>query len=69
VKMEEKYWSKNWINFTEWEMEEGSWKAKIEFLEKIGIQHILGAPQVADMGRWKEEEEKFSVSWYHQGYL
>jgi len=50
-------------------MEEGSWKVKIEFLEKEGIQHILGTPKVVDMGRWKEEVVKFIVSRYHQGYL
>jgi hypothetical protein len=65
AKMEEIDWRKHLINFTEWEMEEGSWKAEIEFLEKEGIWHILGASQVADMGRWKEEVEKFIVSRYH----
>jgi len=50
-------------------MLEGSWKVETEFLEKVGIRHILGAPQVADMGQWKEEAAKFIFSWYHQGYL
>jgi hypothetical protein len=53
AKMEETDWIKHWINFTKWEMEEGSWKEETEFLEKAGIQHILGAPQVLDTGRWK----------------
>jgi hypothetical protein len=57
--MEEENWSKNWINFIEWEMQEGSWKEETKFLEKKKcIQHILGTPQVADMGRWKQEAGK-----------
>jgi hypothetical protein len=56
-------------NFTEWAMENGSWKPETKFLEKEGIRHILGAPQVSDMGQWKEEATKFIVSRYHQGYL
>jgi len=32
--MEEDDWRKKWINFIEWEMQEGSWKEETEFLEK-----------------------------------
>jgi len=37
TKMEETDWRKHWINFTKWAMEEGSWKAENEFLEKESI--------------------------------
>jgi hypothetical protein len=51
------------------EMQEGSWKEETEFLKKKEFDISLVPPQVADMGRWKEEVEKFIVSRYHQGYL
>jgi hypothetical protein len=34
AKMEEIDWGKNWINFIDWAMEEGSWKVETKFLEK-----------------------------------
>jgi hypothetical protein len=66
--MEEADWRKHWKKLTEWAMKESKWKQEMKFLEKSGIRHILRAPQIADMGRWKEEV-KFIVCQYHQGYL
>jgi hypothetical protein len=43
-------------------MEAGVWKEETNFLEKVGIRHFLGAPQVVDFGGWKEEAMKFLVS-------
>jgi hypothetical protein len=34
AKMEEEDWRKHWLNFTEWEMEEGSWKVKLNSWKK-----------------------------------
>jgi hypothetical protein len=31
-------------------MHESTWKEEIEFLEKEGIRHILGALQIVNMG-------------------
>jgi hypothetical protein len=42
-------------------MEEGCWKAETQFLEREGIRHLLGAPQIIDLGHWKEEATKFIV--------
>jgi hypothetical protein len=67
--LEEMDWSKQWKNFTKWGMEDGHWKTETKFLENAGIKHLLGAPQVVDFGRWKEEATKFIISRYHEGYV
>jgi len=50
-------------------MEEDCWKAETKFLEREGIRHLLGAPHIAYLGHWKEEEKKFTIIRYHEGYI
>lgn len=69
ARLEELDWSKQWKNFTEWGMENGCWKPETESLAKPTIRHMLVAPQVAKLGRWKEEAAKFILSRFHQGYI
>jgi hypothetical protein len=53
ARIEEIDWSRHWENFTMWGMEDGMWKEEKNILEMTGVQHFLGAPQVADFGVWK----------------
>jgi hypothetical protein len=39
------------------------------FLEKQGIRHYLGAPQITDLKVWKEEALKYIINWFHGGHL
>jgi hypothetical protein len=50
-------------------MEADIWKEETNFLEQEGIQHFLGAPQIAEFNDWKEEVVKFLISRYHNGHL
>jgi hypothetical protein len=67
--LEDINWSKQWNFFIEWGLEDGCWKPDKKFLAKARIIHLLGAPQIVDFMQWKEEETKFLVNRYHDGYL
>jgi hypothetical protein len=56
-------------NFSSWGKETWEWKEKPNFLEHAGIRHILGSPKVVEFNGWKEEDTKFVISGYHNGYL
>ena len=66
--IKEIYWYRQWYNFMAWGMEDNQWKEKTNFLEQAIIHHFLGAPQIPEFDRWKEEAINFLVSHY-SGYL
>jgi hypothetical protein len=69
IKMKEIDWSKQWKIFIEWGLKDDYWKLETKFLAKVGIRHLLGAPQIFYFERWKEEETKFIVIQFHEIYL
>jgi hypothetical protein len=43
--------------FIEWGLEDGCWKPETKFLAKEGIKHLLGAPQVIDLGDGRKKKQ------------